>query len=179
MPEPIQTTEPAPEDPEPDTQAEFHSLYTDADEGRARLETLAKAADTAGQPEIAKVYRELAGTAMTLMMDLAAATGGALVTLEDDMGDLERGAGGGAAPEESGLLQEDADKYLQLFEQFTKLLDGLAPFVPVGAEGDQQREVFATLRRMTDGMSEFTRSIIIDDDEPEEPEDPEEEPEEA
>jgi len=89
------------------------------------------------------------------------------VNIEDQLDDLPAGAGG-----ESALLQEDADKYLQLFEQFLRLLDGLTGLVPAGVEGDAQREVFATLRRMTDGMAEYTKSIVIEDDEDDEDGDP-------
>jgi hypothetical protein len=154
-------------DDEPDTESEFRTLYTDAADGRDRFVALAKVAEDAGNADVAKVYREIGGTVMTLFMDMAAASGGAFVNIEDQLDDLPAGAGG-----ESALLQEDADKYLQLFEQFLRLLDGLTGLVPAGVEGDAQREVFATLRRMTDGMAEYTKSIVIEDDEDDEDGDP-------
>jgi hypothetical protein len=147
----------------PDTESEFRSLYTDAADGRDRFVALAKAAEDAGNADVAKVYREIGGTVMTLFMDMAAASGGAFVNIEDQLDDLPAGGEGGV----SGLLQEDADKYLQLFDQFIRLLDGLTGLVPAGVEGDAQREVFATLRRMTEGMADFTKSIVIEDDEDE------------
>jgi hypothetical protein len=164
-------------DDEPDTESEFRTLYTDAGEGRDRFAALAKAAEDAGNADVAKVYREIGGTVMTLLMDLAAATAASLVNVEDRIDDLP----GGGASGGSGLLQEDADKYLQLFEQFIRLLDGLTGVVPAGVDGDAQREVFATLRRMTEGMADFTKSIVIadeeeDEDDEEEDEDDEEEP---
>ncbi len=178
MPEPtqMQTTEPE-GDEDVDTEAEFRSLWTDADEGRARFESLAKAADTAGQGESAKIYREIAGTVMTLMADLAAATGGALSHVEAELDEMP--LPGDAGHDGSGLLPEDADKYLQLFDQYIRLLDGLGQVVPSGSDGDAQREIFATLRRLTEGMSDFTRSITLEPEEEEEEEDPENDPEEA
>jgi hypothetical protein len=170
----MQTTEPEGEDV--DTEAEFRSLWTDADDGRARFEALAKGADTAGQPESAKIYREIAGTVMTLMADLAAATGGAISHVEAEIDEMPMP--GDAGHDGSGLLPEDADKYLQLFDQYIRLLDGLEQVVPSGTEGDAQREIFATLRRLTEGMSEFTRSITLDEPEEEE-EEPENDPEET
>jgi hypothetical protein len=156
----VQATE-AVNDDDPDTDAEFKSLYTDAMEGRDRFASLAKVADDAGHAEVAKVYREIGGAVMTLLMDMIAASGNALVNIETDLDDIPTG---GAATE-SGLLADDAEKYLQLFDQYVRLLDGLTGLVPSGSEGDAQREVFATLRRMTEGMVEYTRSIIIEEEE--------------
>jgi hypothetical protein len=166
-----QAQEPTIEDP--DTDAEFKALYTDAIEGRDRFAALAKAADEAGKPDVANIYREIGGTVMTLFMDVAAASGNALVNIEDQIDGLPAGGATGG----SGLLPEDAEKFLQLFDQYMRLLDGLTALVPAGSDGDAQREVFATLRRMTEGMVEYTKSIVLDedpeDDDPEEDEDPE------
>jgi hypothetical protein len=175
MPEPTQMQTTEPEGDDVDTEAEFRSLWTDADEGRARFESLAKAADTAGQADIAKVYREVAGTVMTLMADLAAATGGAISHVEAELDEMPAGG----AADGSQLLPEDAEKYLQLFEQYIRLLDGLEQVVPSGTEGDTQREIFATLRRLTEGMSEFTRSITLLDDDDDDDDEPEDDPEET
>jgi hypothetical protein len=178
MSEPTQTLQTTPAEPtdEPDTESEFRTLYIDAAEGRDRFASLAKSADDAGKPEIAKVYREVGGTVMTLIMDLASASAVAIVDLENHVADLPDGAG-----DTSALLKEDADKYLQLFEQYTKLLDGLTSLVPAGVEGDAQREVFATLRRMTQGMADFTKSIVIEDedDDDDDDDDEDEAPEDA
>jgi hypothetical protein len=158
-------------DDEPDTESEFRTLYTDAADGRDRFVALAKAAEDAGNADVAKVYREIGGTVMTLFMDMAAASGGAFVNIEDQIDSLPTGGDDRG----SGLLQEDADKYLQLFDQFLRLLDGLTGLVPAGVEGDAQREVFATLRRMTEGMTEYTKSIVIEVDEDDEDEDEDDE----
>jgi hypothetical protein len=168
---------------DPDTESEFKSLWTDATEGRARLAALAKSATDAGHPEIAKVYDEISETVMGLLVDLTMATGGAIMNaesdiqdLEEDVEDLEKDRPAGADASESALLPEDAEKYLQLFGQYMRLFDGLAEVIPAGPEGDQQRSVFATLRRMTEGMMEFTKSIIIEPEEEEPGEEEEEEP---
>ncbi len=155
-----------------DTESEFKSLWTDATEGAARFAALAKAAEKA-HPEIAKVYEEIGGTIMSLLVDLTAATGGALMNVEDEIDRLPAGGGG---PEASSLLAEDAEKYLQLFAQYVRLFEGLEGVVPPGEDGDKQREVFATLRRMTEGMMEFTKSITIseeDDDDDDDDDDDE------
>jgi len=160
------TTSPEPE--EPDTEEEFKALYTDATDGRDRFEALAKAADAAGNPEIAKVYREVSGTVIGLIVDLVAASASAIINVEDAVDALPGGGGGG-----SMLVQEDADKYLALFDQYLRLLDGLDGIVPDGPDGAAQREVFATLRRLTTGMVEFTKSIVDDDDDDDDDDDPE------
>lgn len=152
-------------DDEPDTEAEFKSLWTDATEGRSRLSALSRAATESGHPEIAKVYDEISETVMGLLVDLTAATGAAIIAVEDDIDELPDP--GDATPDASTLLEEDAEKYLQLFDQYIRLLDGLEEVIPEGADGDKQRDVFATLRRMTEGMIEFTNSITDDDDDDE------------
>lgn len=169
------TTSPEPE--EPDTEEEFKALYTDATDGRARFEAFAKAAEAAGNTEIAKVYREVGETVIALIADIVAASASAIINVEDAV-DALPGAGGGG----SMLVQEDADKYLALFDQYLRLLDGLDGIVPDGPDGAAQREVFASLRRMTSGLIEFTKSIVgepdddddDDDDDNDEDEDPEE-----
>jgi len=176
MSEAIQKTAPTPDPEEADTDEEFRALWTDTQEAITRFAGLAKAADETGKPDIATIYREVSGNILSLMQDLVESTGGALVSLEDE---IEALPGGGDA-EDSQLLPEDAEKYLQLFGQFTHLLDELEVVVPKGEDGDAQREIFATLRRMTDGMATFTREITIggdgDEDEDEEPEDDDEPP---
>lgn len=145
---------------EADTESEFHNLFSDAKDGQDRFETLAKSAEAAGNVEIAKVYREMSATVLGLIADMAMSAGGALIAVEDAIDSMPDGDG----PKESGLLREDADKYLALFDQYLRLLDGLGSIVPEGSEGDAQREVFATLRRLTVGMREYTTSIVLDDD---------------
>jgi hypothetical protein len=158
---------------DPDTEGEFKVLWADANDGRERLRALARAATEAGHQEIAKVYTEVAETVLGLLVDLTMTTGGAIMRAEDDIADLEEEQDEKPGGDGSSLLPEDADKYLQLFGQYIRLFDGLAEVIPPGADGDAQREVFATLRRMTEGMMEFTESIVTepeDDDEDEEPE---------
>jgi hypothetical protein len=165
---------PEADEPEGDTEGEFRSLFADSQEGKQRLLGLAMAAESAGNADVAKIYREIAGTVMTLFADLAAATGGAVVNIEEAVGDLQRNSGRRIA---SGLLEEDANQYLALFDQYLRLLDGLTAMVPTGVEGDAQRDVFATMRRMTVGMIDFTKSLIFsadDDDDDDEDEDEDE-----
>jgi hypothetical protein len=162
MPEAIQTTGPEDEEQEVDTDAEFQALLADSQEGAERLKSRAAAARESGKTDIADVYDEVRGTVMSLMSDFIASTAGAIVSLEDSVAAQE--------VEESQLLPEDAAKYLTLFEQYAKLLDELAVVIPAGSEGDAQRDIFATLRRMTDGLAAFTQEITIaaaGDDEPE------------
>jgi hypothetical protein len=170
----IQQPPAMPEPEDPDTEEEFKALYTDATEGRDRFEVLAKAADAAGHPEIAKVYREVSGTVMGLLVDIVGASANALISVEDAIDALPGGGDGG-----SSLTREDADKYIALFDQYLRLLDGLDSLVPAGPEGEKQHEVFATLRRLTSGMVEFTESIVdgiadADADPDDDDEDPEE-----
>lgn len=159
-------------------QDEFKALWTDAKDGAERLAALATAANKDGKPDIAAVYRELSATVMSLIVDLTMATGGAVLNIEEELEELDERI---EDPEtvESTLLAEDAEKYLQLFDQYVKLLDGLANVIPPGDEGDAQREIFATLRRMTEGMMEFTRTITADaapeEADPADPDDEEEE----
>lgn len=172
MPEAIQTTGPEEEEQETDTDAEFQALLADSNEGAERLKNRAAALREAGKTDLADMYDEMRGTVMSLMSDFIASTAGALLSLEDQV----------VAPDEdvSQLLPEDAAKYMTLFVQFAKLLDELAGVIPSGSEGDAQREIFATLRRMTDGMAAFTEEITInaagddpdDDDDENEDEDP-------
>ncbi len=169
MPEAIQTTGPEEEEQEVDTDAEFQALLADSQEGTERLRARAALARESGKTDIADVYDEVRGTVMSLMSDFIASTAGAIVSLEDSVAAQET--------EESQLLPEDAEKYLALFEQYMKLLGELSTIIPPGSEGDAQREVFATLSRMTEGLAAFTQEITIgaaDPDEDEEPEDPEE-----
>jgi len=165
MPEPQTQIQPStPETPgeeDVDTEAEFHTLWTDAAEGKTRFAALAKAAQDAGNTELATVYREIGATVMSLLVDITAATGGAFMYVEEELERVEAGE-----TTASTLLQEDAEKYIQLFEQFLKLLDGLDGIIPDGIEGARQREIFETLRRATNGMMEFTREITVDDDNP-------------
>jgi hypothetical protein len=173
MPEAIQTTGPEEEPQEIDTDAEFKALYAESEEGVARLKKLAAVARETGKPDIAAVYDEMHGTVLSLVTDLIASTGGALVSLEDEV------AEGEAQHEDSQLLPDDAAKYLLLFEQYMKLLGELSSVIPSGSEGDAQREIFATLSRMTEGLAAFTREITIggvaDDELEEEEESPESE----
>ena len=169
MPEAIQTTGPE-EEQEIDTDAEFQALLADSQEGAERLKDRAGVARGLGKTDIADVYDEMRGTVMSLISDFIASTGGALTALEDSVAAQEE--------ENSQLLPEDAQKYLLLFGQFAKLLDELELVIPSGSEGDGQREIFATLRRMTDGLAAFTQEITIggpggddDDDENEDDED--------
>jgi len=164
MAEEIQTTVPEDGMDEIDTDAEFRALLTDSNEGAERLKGLAAAMRKSGHTDIADVYDEVRGTVMSLLSDFIASTAGAIVSLEDSVAEQ-------AEEEVSRLLPEDADKYLMLFVQFAKLLDELAGVIPAGSDGDAQREVFATMRRMTDGMAAFTQEITIgagDDDDPDE-----------
>lgn len=173
MPEAIQTTGPEDEQEEVDTDAEFKALWAESQEGGDRLKGRADAARKSGKTDIADVYDEVRGTVMSLLSDFIASTGGALVSLEDSVAAQEE--------EESRLLPEDAAKYLLLFEQFAKLLEELGRAIPEGSEGDPQREIFATLLRMTEGLDSFTREITIGgaDDDDEHPEDEEDEPPES
>jgi hypothetical protein len=150
-----------------DTDAEFQALYADAQEGKQRLLALALAAEQAQNADVAKIYREIAGTVLTLFADMAAACGGAIVNVESAVGELQDGDGGERIG--SALTDEDAGKYLALFDQYVRLLDGLTALVPAGGDGDAQREIFETLRRMTDGMILFTKELNTaeDEDEPE------------
>jgi len=165
MAEAIQTTGPEEEEQETDTDAEFQALLADSNEGAERLKSRAAAAREAGKTELADMYDEMRGTVMSLLSDFIASTAGALLSLEDQVA--------GQEDDVSQLLPEDAAKYLTLFVQFAKLLDELAGVIPAGSEGDAQREIFATLRRMTDGMAAFTQEITINaaGDEPEDEDD--------
>jgi len=160
MPEAIQTTGPEDEEQEVDTDAEFQALLADSQEGAERLKSRAAAARESGKTDIADVYDEVRGTVMSLMSDFIASTAGAIVSLEDSVAAQE--------VEESQLLPEDAAKYLLLFAQYEKLLSELELVIPAGSEGDLQREIFATLLRMTEGLKAFTLEITIggDADEP-------------
>jgi len=161
------------DDDEVNTEAEFRVLFTDAQEGKQRLLGLAMASETAGDAISAKIYREIAGTVMTLFADLTAASGGAIVNVEDDLDYLRRNTDGRTT---SALLETDANQFLALFDQYLRLLDGLTSLVPPGSDGDAQRDIFATIRRMTVNMVEFTKSLIVTGEDEEEDEEEDETP---
>ena len=178
-PQAIQATNNEPE-PEADTDQEFHAIHTDAIQSRERFELLAKEAEAAGKPEIAAVYREVSSEVLGLIAEMAMSTAGAIIAVEDAVDGLEDTVDalpGGGAPDDSSLLKEDADKYLSLFDQYLRLLEGLSNIVPKGSDGDEQRKIFATLKRLTEGMIEFTKSISPETDDETETEDPEDDDE--
>jgi hypothetical protein len=110
---------------------------------------------------------------MTLFADLTAASGGAIVNVEDDLDYLRRNTDGRTT---SALLETDANQFLALFDQYLRLLDGLTSLVPPGSDGDAQRDIFATIRRMTVNMVEFTKSLIVTGEDEEEDEEEDETP---
>jgi hypothetical protein len=158
MPEPLQLPE-STEDPS--TEEEFQAHYAESMETRDRLMQIAQDEERGGNVAGAKLYRELAGV-VVLVQDMAASSGGAFASLEDQVDDLF--ARGGDAPTESALLKEDATEYVQYFEQVKRLLEGLMTQVPPGADGDPQRQIFEALLRMTNDRIEFTNEIMIEDE---------------
>jgi hypothetical protein len=147
---------------EGDLEAELGVIYREATEGRERLLGAAKKLDEAN-PELAKIYREIAGTVLTLISDLAGTAGEALLQADEDIARLETRMEG--APTESALMPEDAAMYLAYLEQVDKLLEKLLESVPEDAA--RQREPLEALRRMTAERVEFTKEIMIEEDEPE------------
>jgi hypothetical protein len=152
------TAKPA-EEEGPDTDAEFRTLFDDAGDAKKRLIKMAASME-GGNPDGAKILREISGTVLSIVSDLIAATGGAIVACEDDISELEEeGPGGEGEPTESVLLEEDAEKYIALMTLYLRLLDELEPVIPAGSDGDKQREVFARLRRPTEELIAFTKEI--------------------
>lgn len=155
-------------DGEVEIEAELRSLFDDAREGESRLRTLAATKRTQGKIDIAEVYEELAPL-FGLTADLTATLTDEVMSIEEDLEELHEAAAAGV-PAQSALLREDADKYLALFQLYAQLLAQLAPQIPDGTGGADQREALARLTSMTEGMREFTESIVIeveDDDEDE------------
>ena len=150
---------------------EFKTLFAESDEARERLQHLAENADKNAKPEIAAIYRELAGTVVSLISDLSLTTGQILVELEEDLAGVI-----GGQPTESVLLEEDGKLYVVYFEQMLRLFDDLGKLVPDSEDGEKQREIFRTLRRMTEERLEFTREIMVPGDGGEEAEAPEDAP---
>jgi hypothetical protein len=142
---------------------ECRVLFTEADEAKARLMGLAGKES----PELARLYREVAGTVVSLVSDLAATMGAGFAELGGEIDRLEAEQEGEVV--ESVLLDEDGKLYVAYFEQVLTLLDGLKDAVPAGSE---QAEALAALRRMTEERLEFTREIMVEEGEPDEP-DPE------
>ncbi len=148
---------------EEDLEAELGVIYREATEGRERLLATAKKLDES-QPELAKIYREIAGTVLTLISDLAGTAGEAILQADEDIARLDARIEG--APTESALMPEDAAMYLAYLEQVDKLLDSLLESVPEDAA--RQREPLEAMKRMTAERVEFTKEIMIEEDEPEE-----------
>ena len=173
MPEEIVTAgngaEPEDDDEGVDTEEEFKALFAETEEAKERLQRLAENADKNGKPEIAAIYREVAGTVVTLISDLSLTTGQVILDVENDLAGVI-----GGEPTESVLLEEDGKLYVVYFEQMLRLFDDLEKIVPDTEDGVAQRDVFQTLRRMTVERLEFTKEIMVpgEEAEPDAPEDP-------
>lgn len=154
-----------PEETTIETEEEFRALYNDAQEGGKRL--LARAATLqATHPEIAELYREINGSVLSLLSDMAASCGGAFSAIEDNVEELFEQAGDEPVTE-SVLLAKDGKDFLDYLAQMLRLVEELTKAVPDGVSGDAQREIFAKLHRLTEDRIEFTKSITEEDDDEE------------
>ena len=94
---------------ESDTEEEFRTLFTDAEDQQKRFKELAQKAEKDGKPELASLYREIDGTVLSLVRDVVASCGGAFKSNEERLGELEEDVeAGGGIPNESFLVTDDA-----------------------------------------------------------------------
>jgi hypothetical protein len=149
---------------EPDTEDEFRTLFSDAEDQQKRFKELAQKAESDGKGELATLYREIDGTVLSLLRDVVASCGGAFKAAEDRLGELEEDvdAGAGGFPTNSFLLTEDAKEYIAYFEQIQRFLAELSA---VAGVSEEQKQIFETLQRMTKDRLDFTKEIGDLDDE--------------
>lgn len=174
MPEPVAEEVEADDGEGASLEDECRALFTETDQARQRLTTLANAIAAKGNAELAAVYREVSGTVLSLVSDLIATCGGGFADLEEDVERLYARREG-EEPDESVLLEEDSKLYVAYFEQIQRLLEELT----ASSSDVAQKQIFETLSRMTTERLEFTKSITVTDDDDdgdddEQPEDPKE-----
>ncbi len=137
-----------------DTEEELRTLFAEIVSQRHRLKGVAqKLGGEAGQ-----VLSEVDGTVLDLMQDFVAHCGAAFESVEERLSNLEEDAAHNMT--ESFLLPEDAQQYIAYLEQIKRLLNEL---VAVPGAPEEQKQVFATLLRMTDDRIEFTHAIALYD----------------
>ena len=149
-------------------EAECRFLFAEAKEAKERLAKLASTAAEAGHGEIAKLYREISGTVLTLFMDLTATCGSGFGEIGEEVEKIYAEQQGEVS--ESVLLKEDGARFVSYLEQVLRIARELEASAP-----EAQREGFTALVRMTTELITFTKEITLEeevegeetDDEPE------------
>jgi hypothetical protein len=168
MSEAIKTTE-AEGDDEESPAAEFQTLYQETEKEKARIMKLATALKAEGKPELAAVYGEVAGTVMTLLLEVIAVSGGAIDAIDESLAELEEAGGA----EGSQLLPEHAEKYITFCQVVIALCTELRK--QASGEGTEQ------LDKIVHGAEELitlTRALTLEDETDEDEDEDEDEDDE-
>jgi len=146
------TVEEDDDEEESETSLEFQTLFEEATGAQARLKKIGAAAKAEGNTERGAIYSEIAGTVLQLHTDLIAACGGAFEAFESRIEEIEESIEG------SRLTEEDAQRYLDLFGAYVRLIEELEKALPESG-ADEQRTMFAELKKETEAMIEMTKDL--------------------